>query len=153
MTLTEKKLLPLGVGDDVKCFNDGMDGHPVKWAYGEVTEVGDESFVVQWEDLDDPTEYEWSGVDIVGNRIYDPKRKNGLDTEIENCLGYALRFWNKCNEYKLYYHPGHVINSPVDVTNRYWLPAEDYGYNYFKSAFDGLLTEFEQQLLKTYFNE
>lgn len=74
MTLTEKKELPLGVGDDVKTYDDGTSGHPAKWASGKVTEVGEHSFIVQWGDLEDETEYVWGEIDIVGNRIYDPKR-------------------------------------------------------------------------------
>lgn len=69
MTYTEKKTLPLGVGDDVKHFDDGKDGHPKKWVNGVVKEVGDESFTVQWEDLEDETEYEWQKVSIEGNQI------------------------------------------------------------------------------------
>ena len=75
MTLTEKKQLPLGIGDEVKTYDDGTDGHPAKWVNGIVTEVGDESFVIQWGDLTEDTEYEWQKVSIVGNLIYDPKRK------------------------------------------------------------------------------
>lgn len=77
--------------------------------------------------------------------------ENAILDNIENCLGYALRFWNKIPAYRIYYKPGHVINSDTVIANG-WLPAEDYGYNYFVSAFDGLLTEFEWSLLKKYFN-
>lgn len=69
MTLTEKKTLPLGIGDTVTHYDDGKDGHPEKWVNGVVTEIGDESFVVQWEDLEDPTEYEWQKVEIKGLQI------------------------------------------------------------------------------------
>lgn len=69
MTYTEKKTLPLGLGDDVKHYDNGKDGHPEKWVDGTVTEIGDEGFVVQWEDLEDPTEYEWHKVTIEGNQI------------------------------------------------------------------------------------
>lgn len=74
------------------------------------------------------------------------------DDKIDNCLGYALRFWNLNKVYRIYYHPGHAINSPVAIPKTYWLPAEDYGYDYFSSSFAGLLTEFEQELLKIYFD-
>jgi len=35
--------------------------------------IAEDSFEVQWEDLPDPTEYEWSKVSIIGNQIYEPK--------------------------------------------------------------------------------
>ena len=72
MTLTEQKRLPLGVGDDVKIYDDGEDGYPAKWVNGVVTEVGDESFAVQWDDFKKigwETEYEWQKVTIKGNEI------------------------------------------------------------------------------------
>lgn len=69
MTLTEKKILPLGVGDNVTHFDDGTDGRSIKWVDGVVTEIGDETFVVQWEDLKEETEYEWQKVSIQGNQI------------------------------------------------------------------------------------
>lgn len=36
---------------------------------GKVTEVGDESFEVQWEDLENPTEYLFEDVDINSDQI------------------------------------------------------------------------------------
>lgn len=71
---------------------------------------------------------------------------------LPNCLGYALRFWEHHKEYKLYYGPGHVINSPMPIETKGWLPAEDYGYDYFSSSFAGLLCDHETKLLKQYFN-
>ena len=79
-----------------------------------------------------------------------------------NCLAYALRFWEEQPDYKLFYNSGHVINMPITNQSYYFydlfvvtgfLPAEDYGYCYFSSAFEGLLDEHEQELLKKYFNE
>jgi hypothetical protein len=73
-----------------------------------------------------------------------------------NCLGYALRFWEKNPEYRLYYNSSHVINLDYYGTgaDHYinFLPVEDFGYSYFSSAFEGLLDEYEQDLLKKYFN-
>jgi hypothetical protein len=63
----------LGIGDDVRYFDDGKDGHPQKWVNGKVTAIAEDSFEVQWEDLPDATEYEWSKVSIIGNRVYEPK--------------------------------------------------------------------------------
>lgn len=73
-----------------------------------------------------------------------------------NCLAYALRFWERNPEYTLYYNSGHVINLDYyrSGADHYisFLPAEDFGYDYFSSAFEGLLDEYEQDLLKRYFN-
>jgi hypothetical protein len=68
-TFTEKKNHSLGVGDDVKHYDDGRDGHPIKWVEGKVTQVGEETFTVQWEDLPEDSEYYWSKVTIRGNEI------------------------------------------------------------------------------------
>ncbi len=70
-----------------------------------------------------------------------------------NCLAYALRFWNKNNEYKIYYSSCHAINSKTDITGNGWLPAEDFGFGYFESSFNGLLDDEEKKLLKQYFNK
>lgn len=69
-----------------------------------------------------------------------------------NCLGYALRFWNKNKKYVLYYNSGHVINIPVGTQITGFFPIEEYGYRYFKGAFKGLLDSYEWKLLKLYFN-
>jgi hypothetical protein len=74
-----------------------------------------------------------------------------------NCLAYALRFWEHNPQYKLFYNSSHVINLPLE--NDYFeianiigfLPAEDYGYDYFSSSFAGLLDKYEEDLLKKYF--
>ncbi len=84
MTLTEKKTLPLGVGDDVKHYDDGKDGHPEKWVDGVVTEIGDESFSVLWDDFKNlgwETEYEWSKVEIKGNQIFENGQRSELKAE------------------------------------------------------------------------
>jgi hypothetical protein len=73
-----------------------------------------------------------------------------------NCLAYALRFWKVNPEYKLYYNSDHVINSPnwaPSIQGGNYLTAEEFGYNYFSSAFKELLNEEEKVLLKEYFNE
>ncbi len=77
MTHYEKKVLPLAVGDLVTHYDDGTGGYPEKRAYGTVTEIGDESFVVQWEDLKEETEYEWQKVTIKGGQIFDIGNKRG----------------------------------------------------------------------------
>lgn len=78
MTHYEKKLPALGKGDEVKYYDDGKDGHPIKWVTGIVTEGGDESFVVQWEDLPDPTEYEFSKIEIIGNQIFENGERGSI---------------------------------------------------------------------------
>ena len=72
-----------------------------------------------------------------------------------NCLAYALRFWEHNPQYKLYYNSDHVVNLNYYGQNADYyigfLPAEDYGYDYFSSSFAGLLDEYEEDLLKKYF--
>jgi len=70
-----------------------------------------------------------------------------------NCLAYALRFWEKNRKYNLFYNHDHVVNSDTDITGNGWAPAEDYGYCYFSGAFEGMLDEHEQELLKQYFKQ
>lgn len=70
-----------------------------------------------------------------------------------NCLAYALRFWESNNKYKLFYNNNHVINSDTYITGDGWYRAEDYGYCYFSGAFEGMLDEHEQELLKQYFKQ
>ena len=74
-------------------------------------------------------------------------------SKLMNCLAYALRFWEKEPSYKLYYDSGHVINSWAIPSSKNWLPVEEYGYEYFKASFDGLLDEHETKLLNKYFHK
>lgn len=79
MTTYEKKPLPLGIGDEVKTFDDGTDGYPEKWVNGTVTEIGDESFSVLWDDFKEKgweTEYEWAKVTIEGGVLKDDWSNN-----------------------------------------------------------------------------
>lgn len=73
-----------------------------------------------------------------------------------NCLIYALRFWKENPDYKIWYNSDHCINIPTFVKdpfpNKEFLPAEEFGYNYFKSWHHALITDHEQNLLKEYFN-
>lgn len=86
----------------------------------------------------------------IKKQLNDYLNSNGV---ISNCLAYALRFWEQNPEYKLYYGNGHVINSRVRIKGEGILRAEDYGFCYFSSAFEGLLDEYEQKLLNLYFNQ
>lgn len=94
------------------------------------------------------------------NKLISPQSEQAGEKNVKqgaayliNCLAYALRFWEKEPSFKLYYCSGHVINSHVPITVDGWLPAEDFGYVYFSSAFKDLLNEYETDLLKKYFNQ
>lgn len=73
----------------------------------------------------------------------------------DNCLCYALRFWNNNPEYKLWYNSDHVINSDSFISNPTslftYLPITDYGYEYFIKAFKDHLDDYHLGLLKKYF--
>lgn len=64
-----------------------------------------------------------------------------------NCLEYALEFWQKEPEYRIYYNSDHVINLPkgTDVTG--FLPLEQFGFEHISNSFtlSGKATE---QLIK-----
>ncbi len=73
-----------------------------------------------------------------------------------NCLSYALQFWNKNPDYKIWYNSDHCINIPIDTYpsfkhGRMFLPAEEFGYYYFSNAFKDLISEEDHILLKEYF--
>lgn len=78
-----EKTVKLGVGDEVTHFDNGNNGHPVKWVNGKVTEIGEETFVVQWEDLNEPTEYWFSEVEINGNQIFDGNERTSIVADLE----------------------------------------------------------------------
>ncbi len=84
-------------------------------------------------------------------------KKRGKEYPI-NCLSYALRFWEQNKKYKIWYNSGHCINLPEGMFMPYskeeaFLPATGFGYCYFSSAFDGLLTKDDERILKLYFNQ
>ncbi len=84
-TFYEKKPLSLGVGEEVKHYDDGKDGYPEKWVNGIVQEVGDECFTVLWDDFKElgwETEYEWNKVTIEGNRIFENGQRKKLKDDI-----------------------------------------------------------------------
>lgn len=70
MTFTEKKDLPLVVGDRCSRWEESGCRNSGKLIYGIVAEVGDESFAVKWEDSDDLSEYEWQKVLIMGRHLF-----------------------------------------------------------------------------------
>lgn len=59
MTITETRQPRFGVNDDVYILDTEIYDTP-KWIHGVVEEVGDETILVKWDDLADPTEYELS---------------------------------------------------------------------------------------------
>lgn len=74
-----------------------------------------------------------------------------------NCLSYALRFWDKNPDYRIWYNSDHCINIPLDTYpnfkyGRMFLPAEEFGYHYFISSFKGLISLEDEVLLKKYFD-
>lgn len=74
-----------------------------------------------------------------------------------NCLSFALKVWSRNNDYKIWYNTNHCINIPNDVVNPFpnkeFLPAEDFGYDYFSSAFSKVINEEDLLRLKKYFNK
>jgi hypothetical protein len=56
MTLLEKTPLPWKEGQDVKIWDTEIYETP-RFINGKVIGVGDESMDIQWEDLNEPTEY------------------------------------------------------------------------------------------------
>lgn len=72
-----------------------------------------------------------------------------------NCLVYALRFWEKHPEYKLWYNSDHVINIPTYVVNPFpnkeFLPVEDFGFQYFIKWDHALIEQSDIDLLIKYF--
>lgn len=74
-----------------------------------------------------------------------------------NCLSFALRVWSRNNDYKIWYNTNHCINIPNDVVNPFpnkeFLPAEDFGYDYFVNSFKDVLEGDDIKRLKKYFNK
>jgi len=71
---------------------------------------------------------------------------------VPNCLEYALLFWKEHPDYRIYYNSSHCINAYEAITGSGYLPAESFGYEYFKNSFKDLLSDYSKQLLKLYFN-
>jgi len=79
MTQTENPLFKFGVGDAVE--QDGV--------MGVVTEMGDDTFVVQWEDLEDDFEYLKSDTE---NIRLAPIGNNGLEEDAVKLLGEKIGY-------------------------------------------------------------
>jgi hypothetical protein len=75
---------------------------------------------------------------------------------IHNCLTYCLDQWMYLKEYdyKLWYNSDHVIiiESNINMTDKGYLPIENFGYNYFVSSFYDLSEKYKK-ILKDYFNK
>lgn len=61
------------VGDAVKIYDTIETGHKsvTKWTFGKVTEIGDETIEIQWDDLPHPTEHSYDDFEAIKaqNRI------------------------------------------------------------------------------------
>jgi hypothetical protein len=76
-----------------------------------------------------------------------------------NCLAYALRFWEKCPHYRIFYNGDHMINVPSSDGNLkfghdtwMFMPLESYGYEHIYKGYKDLLDAEEKALLIKYFN-
>ncbi len=63
----DKKGPKYEVGQPVRTYDEDEE----KMINGEITEVGDETIVIKWEDLHDSTEYEISKISFDGNKLID----------------------------------------------------------------------------------
>lgn len=68
-----------------------------------------------------------------------------------NCLSYALHFWKKEPDYKIWYNSSHCINLPMNSSAIGFLPIEEFGYSFILSSFNKLLSEEDLIILKDYF--
>lgn len=63
----DKKGPKYEVGQHVRTYDEDDE----KMVNGVITEVGDETIEIKWEDLIDPTEYEISKITFDGNKLID----------------------------------------------------------------------------------
>lgn len=72
--------------------------------WGTVTEVGEETILVQWSDLPDPSEYERQKVELIGDQFYEDKRdsqrlviprNNGLLLQVKDFEEKIIAWYNK----------------------------------------------------------
>ena len=89
---------------------------------------------------------------LLGEEISMSKFVETLNDQYPNCLSYALRFWNDNPDYHIAYNSDHAINihKAMPLPSGY-STAHRYGYEYFASAFEGLITAKDKLLLKKYF--
>ena len=72
-----------------------------------------------------------------------------------NCLEYALNYWNKNKNYKIYYNSDHCVNLPEGTKVSNFNPIEDFGLGYFEKWYteQKLITKKAYELLKLYFSD
>ena len=68
-----------------------------------------------------------------------------------NCLVFALRFWSRNPEYKIYYDGSHCVNADMPIGGKF-LPAEKFGLLHFLGAFQDHLSEEDKSTLIRYFD-
>ncbi len=88
------------------------------------------------------------------NPDYDHFDKDYIDP-VQNCLIYALRFWEQNPKYRLFYNSDHVVNLPEGVGDLVlgpFLTLESFSYDFIRTSFAHALTDpRDQELLKKYF--
>lgn len=72
MTTYEKIGPTFSVGQSTTTY----DIESEKWVNGIVEEVGDETILIKWEDLENPIEYRLDSISMNGDVFYDDKRYN-----------------------------------------------------------------------------
>lgn len=70
-----------------------------------------------------------------------------------NCLSFALMFWEKDNDYRIWYNSCHCINLPNGSSAVGFLMAETFGYEHFLNTFNDTLSEEDKRRLKKYFRK
>lgn len=82
MTTYEKTGPLYSVGESIKTFDKTKE----QWINGEITEVGDESIQVQWNDLEDPTDYNKSDVSRTGDVFFESLHEKEYAQQLVNNL-------------------------------------------------------------------
>ena len=70
-----------------------------------------------------------------------------------NCLQFALYFYSKNPEYKIFYDGDHVINLRENVNIQNFLPIETYGKEHILSSFGKTLYPIDEKRLNEYFKQ
>lgn len=110
MTYTEKKTPQFGVNDEVYVLDTEIYDNPT-WVHGVVTEVGDESLQVKWDDLEDPTDYEISDLPDIRHKLPDesPKTEQGIEAVYDELAIEAMDFyWRHIMEKLNFSHLGDI---------------------------------------------
>lgn len=86
MTYTEKKQPSFGVNEGVYILDTQIYDKPT-WIHGVVQEVGDESILVKWGDLEDPTEYELSDLPDIRHHQPEGEKVEEFTTNMQLKIG------------------------------------------------------------------